>query len=125
MNFTPEIIEAIFTGIILGLGMAVYRVYQHQTKDNDLVEKKQEESSGNGFRVAMESVKEAYGINVELLHRQIDQVEAHVIKLEEQNMTKDEVIDRLQELLRANGIIVNDEGQIVSYRSEKSMEQRG
>jgi len=71
MNLTPEIIEAIITGLIIGLGMVIYRVYQHQTKDkteHTPPVSEQRESNGNGFRVAMESVREAYGTNVELLH---------------------------------------------------------
>ena len=113
MNPTPEIIEAIITGLIIGLGMVAYRVYQYQTSDEeDHPSTGKMESNGNGFRVAMESVRDAYGTNVELLHEQI-------YELEKELVAKDLIIERLQDLLLARGIVVSDEGHVISYQPSK------
>ena len=121
MNLTPEIIEAIFTGLIIGLGVAIYRVYQYQTQDSN--HKLSTDSlSGNGFRVAMESVKEAHQTSVELLHEQIDHMEAHLDKLELTNAHQTEIIDRLEELLLARGVFVDEQGRVVAqYKPDNEM----
>jgi len=118
MNFTPDIIEAIITGLIIGLGMVVYRVYQYQTQDKEGVSNNtSDQPSGNGFRVAMETVKDSHAASVKLLHEHIDHMEKHVKELEQEDIDKDAVIDRLQELLLAQGIITNEDGYVISYRS--------
>ena len=123
MKLTPEVIEAIIAGLILGLGMVIYRIYQYQTKDSDHESPRQQDAvSSNGFRVAMETVKEAHSASVELLHEQIDHMETHVIMLEQQNIAKDAIIDRLQELLLAQGIITNEEEYVISNRKSDVQE---
>lgn len=124
MNLTPDIIEAIITGLIIGLGMVVYRVYQHQTQKSDILpaQNPPNQPSGNGFRVAMETVKDSHATSVELLHEQIDHMQNHVAELEHQHSDKEAIIDRLQELLLAQGILTNDEGAVISYRAEVTEE---
>ncbi len=118
-----EIIEAIITGLVIGIGMVVYRVYQYQTKNSDVpLQQPSEQPSGNGFRVAMETVKDSHATSVELLHEQIDHMQNHVAELEQQHTDKDTVIDRLQELLLAQGIVTNDDGFVISYRTEVAEE---
>ena len=118
MNITPEVIEAIITGLIIGLGMVIYRVYQHQTQQPDPAPQSSEQPNGNGFRVAMETVKDSHATSVELLHEQIDHMQNHVEELEQHLTEKDTIRDRLQELLLAQGILTNDEGYVISYRAE-------
>ncbi|GEM_PF-6957917 len=113
MNLTPEIIEATITGLIIGLGMVVYRVYQHHSKDDiEPSQSTQTESNGNGFRVAMESVREAYGTNVELLHTQL-------YELEKELTEKEAAIERLQNILLAKGVMVDETGQVFTSASNE------
>jgi hypothetical protein len=118
-----EIIEAIITGLVIGIGMVIYRVYQYQTKiDDTLLQNTPDQPTGNGFRVAMETVKDSHATSVELLHEQIDHMQQHVKELEQQHTDKDTVINRLQELLLAQGIVTNDDGFVISYRAEVNEE---
>jgi TolA-binding protein len=114
-----EIIEAIITGLVIGIGMVVYRVYQYQTKNDDtLLPNTPDQPTGN----AMETVKDSHATSVELLHEQIDHMQQHVKELEQQHTDKDTVIDRLQELLLAQRIVTNDDGFVISNRAEVTEE---
>ena len=108
MNPTPEIIEAVITGLIIGLGMVIYRVYQHQFQgeDDTSTQTPTSPTNGNGFRVAMESVREAYGTNVELLHEQIYDLEKELAR-------KEDIIQRLNNLLLSKGILVDGDGHVL------------
>lgn len=115
MNPSPEIVEAIIAGVIIGIGMLIYRVAQNYLNNHqDHVSSLSEASSNNGFRVALESVKEAHQLSVVLLHEHINHMESHLEELEVANFQQAGVIDRLQGLLLAQGIFVDEQGRVIA-----------
>ena len=90
---SPEIIQAIVTGAIIGIGMVLLRVSRRQNVDAkqsetlNKVSKTPPEvrlsstnnnSGTNGFKVAMESVRESHQLSVAVLREQVEDLQVQV-----------------------------------------------